>query len=101
MNVRVLRDYIFDERVSNGIVFSLAESRWELTGDYAAASPPVKEKALNRGRRIMQVWAARSINDWLQCYNNRQTGTDNGGVSQVSLVGGAGELFLSFCALLA
>ena len=69
-------------------------------GDYAAAFATVKEKALNRGRRILQAWAARSINDWVQWYNNRQTGTDNGGVSQVSLAGGVGKFFLSFCVLL-
>ena len=100
VNVRVLRDYIFDERESHGIVFSLYEGRCELTGDYAAASATVKNKAESWGRHYMQKWAARSVNDWVQWYNDRQTGTDNGGVSQVSLAGGLGKFFLSFCVLL-
>ena len=100
VNVRVLRDYILDERESHGIVFSLYEGRCELTGDYAAASATVKNKAESWGRHYMQKWAARSVNDWVQWYNNRQTGTDNGGVSQVSLAGGGGKIFLFFCVLL-
>ena len=100
VNVGVLRDYIFDERESHGIVFSLYEGRCELTGDYAAASATVKNKAESWGRHYMQKWAARSVNDWVQWYNDRQTGTDNGGVSQVSLAGGLGKFFLSFCVLL-
>ena len=97
VNVRVLRDYILDERVSNGIVFSVTENRWHMTGDYAAASATDKEKALNRGRRILQAWAARSINDWARWYNSRITGTDDGGVGQVSLPGGGGKFSLFLC----